>query len=79
MTMTGTTMKLIEKTDPLYFTQTSDAIYDRQWYKIHCTDKSVKVVESWEEAMTAFWNYKHFISHIEVIDAKRRNNVLGFQ
>ena len=72
-------MKLIEKNDPLYFTQTSDALYDRRWYKIHCTDKSVKVVQSYEEVQTAWWNFKQFISHVEVIDAKRQQQPKGFQ
>ena len=56
---------------PEFFKQTSDAPYDRHWYKIWCTDNSVKIVESYEEVQTAWWNFKHFISHIEVIDAKR--------
>ena len=72
-------MKLIEKNDPLYFTETSNALYDRNWYKIHCTDKSVKIVESYEEVQTAWWNYKQFISHIEVIDAKKQSKPRGFQ
>jgi len=72
-------MKLIKKDDPLYFTETSNALYDRNWYKIHCTDKSVKIVESYEEVQTAWWNYKQFISHIEVIDAKKQSKPRGFQ
>lgn len=72
-------MKLIEKNDPRYFTETSNALYDRNWYKIHCTDKSVKIVESYEEVQTAWWNYKQFISHIEVIDAKKQSKPRGFQ
>ena len=47
--------------------------------KIHCTDKSVKIVESYEEVQTAWWNYKQFISHIEVIDAKKQSKPRGFQ
>ena len=71
-------MKLIDKSDSRYFTQTSDAPYDRCWYKIHCTDKSVKVVQSYEEVQTAWWNFTHFISHIEVIDAKKQSKPQGF-
>ena len=40
--------KLIEKDDPRYFNQTSDAPYDRHHYKIVCQNKSF-VVESWDE------------------------------
>ena len=62
---------------PPYFTQTSDAPYDRHRYKIWCKDNSVKIVSSWEEAQTAWWNFKHFINRIEVIDAKQQPK--GFQ
>ena len=37
---------------PEFFKQTSDAPYDRHWYKIWCTDNSVKIVESYEEVQT---------------------------
>lgn len=56
---------------PDFFKQTSDAPYDRHWYKIWCKDNSVKIVESYEEVQTAWWNFKQFIERIEVIDAKR--------
>ena len=72
-------MKLIEKNDPRYFTQTSDAPYDRHWYKVWCKDRSVKVLQSWEETQTAWWNFKHFIDYIEVIDAKPRGKSKGFK
>ena len=39
--------------------------------KIWCKDNSVKIVESYEEVQTAWWNFHFHISHIEVIDAKR--------
>ena len=71
MTMTGTIMKSTNELPP-YFTQTSDAPYDRHRYKIWCKDGSVKVVSSWEEAQTAWWNYHQFIKTIEVIDAKQQ-------
>ena len=47
--------KLIEKTDPRYFSQTSDKPYDRHHYKIVCQDKSF-VVESWDEVQEYWWN-----------------------
>ena len=46
---------LIEKTDPRYFSQTSDAPYDRHHYKIVCQNKSF-VVESWDEVQEYWWN-----------------------
>ena len=59
---------LIEKTDSRYFSQTSDAPYDRHHYKIVCQDKSF-VVESWDEVQEYWWNRRGFIPPvIEVID-----------
>ena len=46
---------LIEKTDSRYFSQTSDAPYDRHHYKIVCHNKSF-VVESWSEVQEFWWN-----------------------
>ena len=46
---------LIEKTDSRYFSQTSDAPYDRHHYKIVCQNKSF-VVESWDEVQEYWWN-----------------------
>ncbi len=66
--MTGIIMK---SNDAPYFTQTSNAPYDRHRYKIICKDNSVKIVSSWEEAQTAWWNYPQYISIIEVIDEKQ--------
>ena len=71
-------MKLIEKNDPRYFTRTSDAPYDRHWYKVWCIDNTVKVLHSYEEVQEAWWNFKHFISHVEVIDAKKQSKPQGF-
>jgi hypothetical protein len=71
-------MKLIEKNDPRYFTQTSDAPYDRHWYKVWCIDNTVKVLHSYEEVQEVWWNFKHFISHVEVIDAKKQSKPQGF-
>ena len=48
--------KLIEKDDPRYFNQTSDAPYDRHHYKIVCQNKSF-VVESWDEVQEFWWQY----------------------
>ena len=52
--------ELISSNDPRYFAQTSDAPYDRHYYKVWCTDNSVKILQSWEEVQTAWWNFKHF-------------------
>ena len=47
--------KLIEKSDPQFFEQTSNKSYDRNNYKIVCRSKSF-VVESWEEVQEWWWN-----------------------
>ena len=61
--------QLIEKSDPRYFTQTSDAPYDRHHYKIYYHGGEVKVVESWEQVQEIWWNtIAQFISHVEVLD-----------
>ena len=63
-----TMTNLIEKNDPRYFSQTSDAPYDRHHYKIVCQDKSF-VVESWDEVQEYWWNRRGFSPPlIEVID-----------
>ena len=63
-----TMTNLIEKTDPRYFSQTSDAPYDRHHYKIVCQDRSF-VVESWDEVQEYWWNRRGFSPPvIEVID-----------
>ena len=48
--------KLIEKTDPRYFSQTSDAPYDRHHYKIVSKQYATFIVESWDEVQEWWWN-----------------------
>ena len=60
--------ELISSNDSRYFSQTSDAPYDRHHYKIVCQDKSF-VVESWDEVQEYWWNRRGFSPPvIEVID-----------
>ena len=67
--------QLIEKSDPRYFTQTSDAPYDRHHYRIHYHGGETKVVESWEEVQEIWWNtISQFISHVEVLDIPNKKN-----
>ena len=68
---------LIEKTDSRYFSQTSEAPYDRHNYKIVCKDKSF-VVESWDEVQEYWWNNMHIqTTTIEVLDKPKSNK--GFK
>jgi len=70
-------MNLIEKSDPQYFTETSDLSYDRHHYKVFYHDGETKVVESWEEAQLIWWNTApQLLSHIEILDKKE---VKGFK
>ena len=63
-----TMTNLIAKDDPRYFSQTSDAPYDRHHYRIICQDNSF-VVKSWDEVQEYWWNRRGFNSPvIEVID-----------
>ena len=60
--------KLIERSDPLFFEQTSNEPYDRHHYKIVCQDQSF-VVQSWQEVIEYWWNGRQFTPPvIEVID-----------
>lgn len=57
---------------PDYFQRTCDKPYDRQWYKVWCKDNSVKIIEDYDDVINAWYNFKQHISHVEVIDAKRK-------
>ena len=57
---------------PETFTCTSDAPYDRHWYKVWCKDDTCKVLHSYAEVYTVWWNFKELISNVEVIDVKQR-------
>jgi hypothetical protein len=59
---------LIEPSDPQYFTETSDELYDRHTYKVvEKSGKSINV-DNWMEVREMWWNRKVFLSHVEVID-----------
>ena len=74
--------KLIEKSDPQFFEQTSDISYDRHYYKIVCRSKSF-VVESWDEVQEWWWNHCNMINfdaRIEVLDKpKSKKQSKGFK
>lgn len=72
--------KLIEQSDPRYFTQTSDLDYDRHNYKLVYEDGRSKEFDSWERVQSAwFQTHKEWLSHIEVIDiAKSKTAPKGF-
>ena len=64
--------QLIDKTDPRYFTVTSDEPYDEHLYKVVYHGGKEKVVDSWEEVQSIWWNsVSYFVSHVEVMDRKK--------
>ena len=71
-----TMTNLIEKTDSRYFSQTSDAPYDRHHYKIVCQNKSF-VVESWDEVQEYWWNNcrsLNFDAVVHVLDKPKKKS-----
>ena len=65
--------RLIDPSDPQYFTLSSDVPYDRHYYKIVDTDGKEVTLKSWEQVQELWWNTsKQFISHVEVIDKSKK-------
>lgn len=62
---------LIEPSDPCYFTETSDKLYDRHTYKIVSKTGETINVDNWLQAREIWWNRKAFLSHVEVLDVKK--------
>tara|TARA_B100000927_G_C16333018_1_gene416101 strand:- start:565 stop:795 length:231 start_codon:yes stop_codon:yes gene_type:complete len=72
---------LIEKTDPRYFSQTSNKMYDRHHYKVVSKNGDEKVVNSWEDVSCIWWNKKNILSHVEVLDIStvdKKRQQIGF-
>lgn len=55
------------------FKQTCDKPYDRHKYKLFYTNGKTVVFEYWDEAMAAWLQHNPFVSHIEVIDRKKKH------
>jgi hypothetical protein len=72
--------QLIDPSDPAYFKQTCDKPYDRHNYKLFYTNGDIKDFDNYEDAqLTWFQTPNQFLSHIEVIDKKKKkNNKKGF-
>ena len=62
---------LIKPSDPQYFTETSDELYDRHTYKIVSKSGETIVVDNWLQAREIWWNRKAFLSHVEILDVKK--------
>jgi len=61
----------IDPSDPRYFTQSSDGIYDRHQYKIVSNNGQSIVVDNWETVRSIWWDSK-FLSHVDVLDIKKK-------
>jgi len=64
--------KLIQPSDPRYFTLSSNDLYDRHDYKIVSKTGESVVVDNWETAQMTWFQKNVFLSHIEVLDRKER-------
>ena len=70
-------MELIKKSDPRYFTQSSNSLYDRHTYKIVFSNGQSENYPSWEQVQSRWFETPtQFLSHVEVIDLKQSK---GFQ
>ena len=65
-------MEVIKPEDPRYFTHTSDELYDRHHYRVVSKTGKHVDVKSYDEAKEIWWNQKHILSHIEVLDIKKK-------
>ena len=72
-------MELIKPTDPQYFELTSEGEYDRHHYKVISKNGDSVVVMDWESARSIWFNKSPFLSHIEVLDVKKKPNTKGFK
>ena len=62
-------MKLIDKSDPRYFTESSKEPYIRHRYKLVDAYGDFVILYNWEDAQLMWWNTpSQFLSHIEVLD-----------
>ena len=69
--MTG--MKLIDRDDPQYFEVSSDEPYDRHIYRLYSTDGEYVDFEDYDVLRAAwFQTAKQFLSHVEVIDKRKK-------
>ena len=62
-------MKLIDKTDSRYFTETSNEPYIRHMYKVVDIHGNATIFDNWSDVQQVWWNTpSQLLSHIEVLD-----------
>jgi len=70
--------QLIDKTDPRYFTVTSDELYDRHQYEFVYSNGQYLIFDTWEEVRSEWFNTPpHFKSHVNVIDRPKKKKSSG--
>ena len=68
--------KLISKSDPQYFTETSNEPYDGNYYKIVYNNKKI-IVKTWEQVKEWWWNNCNsptFDAVVHVIDKPKKKS-----
>jgi len=60
---------------PEFFKQTSDKPYDRHSYKLVGINGNELIFDNWEEVQLYWFQApSRFLSHIEVLDKKKKSN-----
>jgi hypothetical protein len=72
-------MKLIDKKDSRYFTETSKEPYIRHRYKVVDIHGKCVIFDNWETAQLTWFQSGAFLSHIEVLDKKVEKKTKGFK
>ena len=61
--------QLIDRSDPRYFIQTSDAPYDRHHYRLNFSDGTHKIYDAWDLVQSEwFQRLPTSVLHIDVLD-----------
>jgi hypothetical protein len=71
--------QVIDPTDEMYFTFTSNADYDRHNYKIVSKTGESIIVTNYESARSIWFNKSSSLSHIDVLDIKQKPATKGFK
>ena len=69
--------KLIGRSDPQFFEETSDGSYDRHNYKLVTTTNSY-IFDNYEDMRNMWWNYdSSMLKHVEVLDKPKQKKGFG--
>ena len=69
--------KLIGRSDPQFFEETSNGSYDRHDYKLVTTTNSY-LFDNYEDMRNMWWNYdSSMLKHVEVLDKVKKTQGFG--